>query len=241
MILIFFIIFILFLLILLVDYYNKRLNIIFLNINSLSKLLQKDFDNFYLNLSTENLKLRNIQDKDKFLKNIKSNLYNINYKEKIIIKNAIYKAHKKLNKINYPGFNGNKIKKYPWIIGCSYNNNYEFGYPHTRGSIIILNKDNIYDKDLYKTLIHERIHVYQKLFPNDINKFLKYYNFSKFLKKTNLDRANPDTDNYIYKYNNNILFECKINNFNQINCTYNSNIYEHPFEYMAYDIVNNLK
>jgi hypothetical protein len=230
------IVFFIILLFILINKYNKKLNIKFYSKSELSYILYNDSDNYYANLNTHNLNIRNINDKDKYLCNIYKHLYTCNKQEENIIINAIKKSDNLLKKIKYPGFNYNKIKNIPWIIGCSKTNNYEFGYPHTRNNIIILNYENIYDKYLYKTLIHERIHIYQKIFPNDIKLFLNYFNFKKLKKKTNLDRANPDTDDFLYEKNG-IIFECKIDN-NNIKCTNNDTKYEHPFEYMAYEIVD---
>jgi hypothetical protein len=229
------IIIIIILIILIIYYYSIYLHIYFYNSFELSKFLQSDSDKFYSNLSLHNLKIRNINNIYYYLNNIENHLYSLNNKEKKIIKKEIYKAHNYLKQVKFPGFYYNKIFNLPWLIGCSKNNNYEFGYPHTRDTFIILNIKNIYDKNLYKTLIHERIHIYQKLFPNDINEFLKFYQFNKVRKQNEYDRANPDTDNFIYKHNN-IIFECKINTKknNIIEYTNNSYYLEHPYEYMAY-------
>jgi len=213
------------------------LNIIYLNSEELSKILIKDEDNFYKNLSKPNLEFRNINDINKYLQCIDKHLYTVNKKEKQIITNAIYKAHGKLKNKHFIGFNYNKIHNFPWIIGCSIGENYELGYPHTRNKIIVLNYKNIYDKDLYKTLIHERIHIYQKLFPNDINTFLNYFEFEKIKKKDINHLDNPDTDAFIYK--GNFILECKIVN-NNLEYTNNSSEYEHPYEYMAYVIVDKI-
>ena len=115
---------------------SSPINIIFLNNKELSDILIKDYDNFYKNLSTINLQLRNINNKDEYLYNIENHLYTPTKKEKKIIKNAIYKAENKLKNKHYMGFNYNKIQKSPWVIGCSIGENYEFGYPHTRNNII---------------------------------------------------------------------------------------------------------
>lgn len=214
------------------------LNIIFLNKYELSNILMKDYDGFYQNLSRLNQQLRNINNIDEYLYNIENYLYTPTKTEKKIIKNAIYKAENKLKNKQYIGFNYNKMKKSPWVIGCSIGENYEFGYPHTRNNIIILNYNNIYDNNLYKTLIHERIHVYQKLFPKDMNKFLKYFGFEKIKRKDITHLDNPDTNNYIYKKND-FIFECNIID-NNLHYTNSSSQYEHPYEYMAYIIVDNI-
>lgn len=229
-----------FLLFLFLIYYLYNLNkisIVFLDNFKLSKILISDDDKFYSSLSLENLKLRNINNKDYFLLNIQKYLYTPNSIEKKIIINAIYKAHNLLKNIKFYGFNYNKLKNYKWIIGCSYGQNYEFGYPHTRNNIIILNYNNIYDCNLYKTLIHERIHIYQKLFPKDIKKYLDFNNYKFYSICNNTHLANPDTDNYIY-IQNNIILECNIISANTIQYTNYDSKYEHPYEYMAYEIVD---
>lgn len=238
------------LLILIVYNYNNYTNnptIIFLPKENLSFILKNDIDNYYNSISKYNLKFRNIENRQDFLNNIHTFLYECNNKEKNIISKAIQKANDCLKTITYPGFYYKKLQHSPWLIGCSKSSNYEFGYPHTRYNVIILNYNNIYDKNLYKTLIHERVHIYQKLFPDDIQEFLTHYNFKKIKVQNQYDRANPDTDNYIYQKDN-IIFECKIespyiNNFYDFNnnelqliCTNNSDKYEHPYEFMAYEI-----
>ena len=235
MLIIFFLIFILFLLVKIIDHLIKP-NIIFYSKERLAIFLKKDSDNYYKNLNIYNLKLRNINDKEEYLENIETKLYNCTNEEKIIITNAIIKADNKLKKIKYIGFDNSNLQYLPWYIGCA-EYDYEFGLPHTRDKIIILNRNNIYDKDLYKTLIHERIHIYQRLFPDNLIDFLNYYNFQKNSKQSNLDRSNPDTDDFLYQQNN-LLYECKIypNSKNKLFCTNNSSKYEHPYELMAYEI-----
>jgi hypothetical protein len=185
-------------------------------------------------MDNNNIKLRKINDKELFLNNLYKCFYSCNEYEKYILKNAIDIANNKLNTIECHGFYPYKLNNIPWKIGFSYLYDYEFGLPHTHNDIIILNKDNIYDNDLVTILMHERIHVYQRLFPYDIEEYLLYNNFEKIAKKTDKDRVNPDTDEYIYAKDG-LIFECKIDG-NKIKCTRNNSKFEHPFEYMAYTL-----
>ena len=233
---------ILLLLLLFIYFYSSYQNIFIKIYDSLelTKSLKVDNYNYFTNMSDLNLEIRKIKNKQEYLNNIHYNFYDLSFIEKLILKKAIYKAHNKLNKIKYPGFYNYKLQNIPWLIGCSKNKKYEFGFPHTRKNIIILNIDNIYDSTLYKTLIHERIHIYQKLFPNDIQEFLNHFNFKKVSKLTNKDRVNPDTDDYLYQRNN-IIYQCKINDKdNTVKCTNNDSKYEHPYEFMAYKIVESI-
>ncbi len=218
---------------------NKQ--IYFLDKFQLSNYLSKDPDNFYENLNIINLQSRNINNKDMFLNNLHLYCYTFTKQETKILIKTINDVNKKLDNLNYIGFNNFNNKKIPWIIGSSIGNNYEYGLPHTRNNIIILNKEMfdsiVYNKiELMKLLIHERIHVYQKMFPNDINDFLQNNNFIPIKYFNNDNRANPDTNNIIYQKNN-IIYECKFNiNNNLLYCTNNSYYNEHPYEYMAYEI-----
>jgi hypothetical protein len=175
------IIILIFLFLFFIKYLNKKRPIIqYLNKDELANILKKDNDNYYKKMSKLNLELRDIQDLNSYLLSIDKLLYTISNSEQVIINNAIKKANihlqnasKILKKRKFVGFDYNKIKDYPWFIGCSNGQQFEFGYPHTRMDIIILNYENIYDPDLYKTLMHERIHIYQRLNPNNMKLFLQ--------------------------------------------------------------------
>ena len=91
-----------------------------------------------------------------------------------------------------------------------------------------------------KTLVHEQVHIYQKMYPNELNYYLKKKNFKRLKKKTKYEniRANPDLDNYIYKDANNEIYRASYNeNPKSIeDITYypfNQQFYEHPNERMA--------
>lgn len=213
---------------------KKKIKIIIFSSNDIINLLSDTFYNYFNNMNNNNLELRNIKNKKEYLNNLYKCFYNINIYEKNIINNAINIAHHKLNTIECPGFYPKKLDKIPWKIGFSNLYNYEFGLPHTHKDIILLNRNNIYDSELIIILMHERIHVYQRLFPKDIKEYLYHHNFINIGKKTDIDRVNPDTDEYKYSRNN-IIYECTINN-NTIKCTKNNSKYEHPFEYMAYTL-----
>lgn len=233
-------IYIILIIIIIILYYKyNNAQIVFLSGNVLFKKIHHILHDYYYYMSKENLKLRSINNLDSYLKNIENLFYTCSYYEKQIIKKAVCEAERKLNNLNYTGFYPKKLNNVPWIFGFSSGNEYEFGLPHTQGYIIILNKNNIYLSDLVTLLIHERIHIYQKLYPADVDKFVRYYNFQKISKKTNIDRVNPDTDGFVYKRFNEI-YECKITpDNNKTICTKNNSMYEHPYEYMAYMISEN--
>jgi hypothetical protein len=90
----------------------------------------------------------------------------------------------------------------------------EQGLPHTRENIILLSKNVLkYDElNLTNTLIHEKIHIYQRYNPDIFDKIIKDMGLIELDKKSfkyaKYIRSNPDTNNKLYYYaknNNNTM------------------------------------
>ena len=222
--------------------------IYFINSNDLYNILKNDEDNYYKTFYKLDFKTRNINNIEEYINYIKKSVYDPNKEEKNKIKKCINNANSRLQKLNFNWFDGNKAKELPWKIGCIQGKLYENGLPHTRGEIIILSKKDINEyteSKLTNTLIHEKVHIYQKLYKNDVEKYLNEYNFSIVKERDQYDniRSNPDLNNIIYKDNNNNIYKATYENnpksiedivYNPIN----NQSYEHPFEYMAIFIEN---
>ena len=235
-----------FLIIILLIYINTQSNIIILSKKELQNILLSDSDNYYKSFTDLDLKARNVESIDEYKNLIINSPININNNLKQIIINHINRIDKLFNNYNTIGFNGNKANSIKWIIGIVNNNKYENGFPHTRNNIIIIPKKLI-NKKLISTLIHEKIHIYQKIYPDDINKYLKFNNFTNFCNKPcgNFNiRSNPDTDNKIYSKSNKLFLSIYNKNPKHINDVIyypiNKSKYEHPFEFMAYNIENHI-
>ena len=230
-----------------IESYNNQ--IIFYKKQNLYKILEKDEDHYFKSFSYTDLKVRKITDIQDYFKILENSLCD---PDQIIInkiKDYILEIKKKVNyyiknKSNeFEYVNLNKFNNIPWKIGFVNTNNYENGLPHTRGNIIILNKNKLMlnsDMKNMKTLIHEQIHIYQKMYPLELDYYLKSKKFTKVKKKTQYDniRANPDLDNYIYKDKENNIYKAVYNkNPNSIEdiiyYPYDKQFYEHPNERMA--------
>ena len=230
-----------------IESYNNQ--IIFYKKQNLYKILEKDEDHYFKSFSYTDLKVRKIIDIQDYFKILENSLCD---PDQIIInkiKDYILEIKKKVNyyiknKSNeFEYVNLNKFNNIPWKIGFVNTNNYENGLPHTRGNIIILNKNKLMlnsDMKNMKTLIHEQIHIYQKMYPLELDYYLKSKKFTKVKKKTQYDniRANPDLDNYIYKDKENNIYKAVYNkNPNSIEdiiyYPYDKQFYEHPNERMA--------
>jgi hypothetical protein len=210
----------------------------------LEKTLLNNKDKYYQTFNLNDLKVRNIKTIEEYNNNIKNSCINFTDDDINILDSSIQMANSKLKKFNTVGFNGLKASQIQWRIGLIHNNIYENGFPHTRNNIIILPKYILENKNkLVEVLIHEKIHIYQKLYPSDILLYLKKNGFHKYrIKDTNDNiRANPDTDNFIYKNLKGEIMKCLYqNNPNTIEDVVfypiNEDKYEHPYEYMAYTL-----
>ena len=229
---------------LILSYEEKfSLNIIFLEKEVLYNILINNKDNYYDTFYVNDFKTRGINNINEYERYIKDSVSTIDYNDKIKIKKCIRDADIFLESINFEWFNGSKAKKIPWKIGYVIGKLYEFGLPHTRDDIIILSRDNVKNYNinkLTKTLIHEKVHIYQKIYKDDVSIYLLKNKFTKFKKRDEDDniRANPDLDNWIYKDSENNLYTAIYNNNPKTieDITYNpinNQSYEHPYEKMA--------
>lgn len=226
---------------------NLSDNLILLSKEETLSILLTNIDNYYSKFTEKDLKVRNVNSINEYKDKIKNSTCNHNN----IVKNKIISAIKtcdnkidKLNKNNngnYKGIDLNKFYNIKWKIGFICNNSYENGLPHTRNDTIIMPMNIIYEytsNKLCETLIHEKVHIYQKLFQKETEIYLKENNFQKIKQIEDDDniRANPDIDDNIYSDGSTIYKASYLPNANSIHDVrlYNdSQKYEHPFEHMA--------
>lgn len=220
-------------------------SIIFYNKDETYRIL-KDNKEFYKNFTSKDMSVRGIKNIDEYIKNIRDDVCDFSVYDKIRLIRCSEIADKKIyNKASiYSYFNGEKAINIKWKYGCV-NKYYENGFPHTvGGKVIILSRkllDSETDDELVKTLIHEKIHLYQSKYKDDVDKYLneKKIVYHKERQENDNIRVNPDTDNNIYK-NNVFYYMAKFNNnsssIGDVSYYNNDKIYEHPYEQMAYEI-----
>jgi len=128
-----------------------------------------------------------------------------------------------------------------WHFSFFKGENYEDGLAHTRFNIIFLPIRilGISDEHLVRLLVHEKIHIIQKLMPFDpfIVNYMKQFNVVGHKYYVNaMIRANPDSDDFVYRNSNGeiMMFIYKTNTPTSINDIIRLSQYEHPFEQMAY-------
>lgn len=218
--------------------------IIFLEPNEAYNKIEQ---NGYIDSFNEiDLRVRNCNSIDECKEIYKKNILSFTEKEKLILIDLI-------KKIETKGTN-KKIR----ILKSFYELKWKFarvtnkidnGLPHTHIDTIYLS-DKFFNNPSMEVLIHEKIHIYQKKFPDKTDKLYKIYNYEKIDKiKSDRRRANPDLNNFDYKKNNNIIYceytenaksltDIKLISSDNINSNPNHN--EHPDEYFAYLITNKI-
>ena len=223
-------------------------NIIFLNKEQLYKILILNEDKYYEHFYNLDYKARKIKSIDEYIIYIKKAVCDGDKECKEKISRCIMKADNFFENIHFSYFNGKKNNSIPWKIGFVQTKLYENGLPHTRNDTIILHVDKIkYSSmhNLIKTLIHEKVHIYQKKYPEQIQNYLDNKKFKRVKERGPYDniRANPDLDNYIYQDENHLSYKALYNKNPSsiediIYYPQNNQSYEHPYEKMAIDIEN---
>ena len=211
----------------------------FLSDSQCSDLIHSDTDGFIQSMSEVDIRARNANDKDHY-KTIASGLcrsFSKDDKERIV---RLVKSIKPVDLTSF-GINMDKWNKIHLKFAFS---EYEDQYPHTRGDVIIFNSRtlNRSDSDVINTIIHEKVHIYQKMYPNDVEKYLSSIGFVKMvpISAYPLGRLNPDTDRMVYKDGSGKVYIAEYNTSEpsglwDINSSAEG---EHPWEVMAYKIAD---
>ena len=240
--------------------YENIDNIYFMTYKETADFFTKDNDMYVRNMSDLDLHARKVKTYIEYINNIEDTAISFTDEEKELLikcaKNAdIYLRKESFKELDYAEYiNGNNIADIKWIFANTYTNRFnnilkenEEGLPHTRENIIFLSK-NVLKFDelaLTNTLIHEKIHIYQRYNSSIFEKIIKdmdlkeldvkKYKYAKYI------RSNPDTNNKIY-YNGDNIMVClyrndKPNSINDV--VHNNYATEHPYEKIAYEIAEN--
>lgn len=120
---------------------------------------------------------------------------------------------------------------------------YEGGFPHTRTDLIFVTPALIVSKDLVKTIVHEKVHVYQRKYRAEFQAVLKKKGYVRvgLRAEVPLVRANPDLDEYVYKDPTGAEMaisyaSSKPKSIMDIDASTKDTKREHPYETIAYAI-----
>ncbi len=213
-----------------------------------SDFFRKDPDGYVEMMTLLDVKAQGAKSKLDFINKICNAADNFTIKEKALLiracTNADYFFKNEMPDIE--GIDKNIIVKIPWKLTLTRGKANEEGLPHTRQDIIFLS-DQVLKLSLdmiTRTMIHEKIHVYERLYPHLIQKWMNSEGYIRHRRLNDLPyaRSNPDVDGWTYidpKGSETVV------NYRTDNPTSIDDVYyphddhpnsEHPYETIAYRI-----
>lgn len=143
---------------------------------------------YFERMNILDLKARNADSKQDYIEKYKSAIVAFSNEEKQKLRNLTNEADKVLEDFRV-------IYSIPWVF-VKLNGSVENGYPHTLGDIIFLS-----DIPSVEVLIHEKIHVYQRMYPIETSKLIHDvwgFDIKDKQERLNNNRNNPDINSFIY-------------------------------------------
>jgi hypothetical protein len=204
-----------------------------------------DRDNYVEDLSDLDIIALKSSSKQDYINKIVSDARDFTKEEKKLLIKACEKADNFLyNYTNIPQINTKKIANMDWVLSKTNGEWYEAGYPHTREDIIFITDEVISHPELTRIMIHEKIHVFERLYPEEIEEWMMVNGYRKhsLLKDYPLARSNPDVNGIVYKSKEGCLTLAQFKNKKPSgidDATYPCGRdwkYEHPYETLAYII-----
>jgi hypothetical protein len=223
----------------------------FLSADETRDLISSNADGYFERFTQNDLKARNSISLEHYIRGFNCSEFTESNKD--LIDDCVAEIETIVIKgVNW--VDSDKFHAIPWKIGLIADDSYEYGLPHTRVDTILIPKKAVIKtnrKDFMNTLIHEKLHVYQKLYPGDFQKYLDHHGFVKHARYGNGDlAANPDTDEYVYMKKSGLkkVVYCGKYDFSTGKTGVKSIVYQpiddpkydHPRELAVYNLLENL-
>ena len=197
------VLFIIFLIIIFIVKLNVKKNkIIFMTAEETRSFFVKDEDHYLEFLSDYDIMSLKSESKSDYLEKSLLDALDFDDYQKARLTEACEDSDKFLKSIYIPHINTKKMAEMDWKLSLTTGETYEDGYPHTRMDIIFITPKviNMRYRNLVRTMIHEKVHVYERLYPYDMERWLRYSGFKRYkrFKEYSLRRSNPDLDGWVY-------------------------------------------
>jgi hypothetical protein len=205
---------------------------------------KSDKDNYIRDMTDLDIKaLKSSSKQDYLLKSI-SDASDFTNREKRILTRACGEADDFFNSFDkIPNVNFKKIADIKWVLSKTNGEWYEQNYPHTRLDMIFISPNVINHYEVVRILVHEKMHVFERLYPNEMRVWREAEGYKPYKKFSEypMRRSNPDLDGTVYldKYGNETLVQFTTTNPSSIDdkVTYPGGKTwkeEHPNETLAY-------
>jgi hypothetical protein len=235
-------------------YYISTINYpIFLKKEVAQDFLKQDPDYYFRNLTDIELKSKGYNDiilKNNINNYIEDSIECIGdwtHEEKKILERECIKADQFLNNFKMDHFPNKLVARIKWKLVKVIDSKYCGYKPHTRMDMIFIPDYLIKNSLLRRLLVHEKCHVFSRLYPDKMSEW-NVANGFKIYKKRNeykLRLSNPDVDDWVYidsKGRETIaLHDTKTNTIIYPDGSDDSLHTEHPNETLAYLVADNIK
>ena len=184
---------------------------------------------YFNNMNTYDLQVRKSNNKNEYLKRYQLGYEPFTMEQKKKLLHIVSIINNNINK--YTNF-----KNINWTF-VKIDTHLENSFPHTIENVIILS-NNFFNGSIesqINTIIHEKVHIYQRMYPEYINILYTKWGFRKTDININNNRNNPDLK-YNYSYNNNLLIQLYNNDPYEL---YDSNTYLINLENNDKILINN--
>jgi len=181
--------------------YFRMEHIHFMSKKELQDFFRNDPDNYFKSFNEINLRAYGYLTIKDYVNASVNDADDFTSKEKEYLTKEMNRADEFLKTFDkIPYFPGKLVADIPWKLAKTKHNVYEKGYPHTRLDVIFMPGDILMDKDVIRTLVHEKVHVFSRLYPKEMDKWSKHNGYKKIDKLINypLARNNPDVDGIVY-------------------------------------------
>lgn len=173
----------------------------FLSANETYSFLIEDPDFYIANLSPTDLYARKVKLAADYKHRAANSAISFTQDQMLRFSDAAVKADKFFSSLYIKGVDCAKIATIPWCIAMTQGSIYEGGLPHTRAGTIFVSSDiDETPESLLRVLVHEKVHIYTRLYPEEIAYYLESNGYIKWKQRMGVPRirSNPDLDAWIY-------------------------------------------
>lgn len=213
---------------------SSQTQVTFYTAKETAQFLSNDSDNYVKNMTTADIHARKVKSTEEYIHHIIQTAVDFTHKEKQLLEMIATKIDNE-----YKEFSST-----PWKFMKTKGTIYEDGMPHTRNDIIFLPESIFLRDDIQNTILHEKIHIYQRANPEKMKKDLFEQGYKIYKKRSEelLARANPDLDEWIYidpitkKPMVALYTSTTPSSLSDVHLT--NLAFEHPYEAIAYTVAN---
>ncbi len=164
---------------------------------------------FFDNMTPNDLSARNVRSREEYKIRYLGGIREFTPAEKTRLTSLISQANSLLSPFEH-------ISKIPWRL-VKMSRDIENGWSHTLGSIIFLNETSLEatDSNLLRTLLHEKVHLYQRKYKDETGKFVELTPYRVYSRRNSflLLANNPDTDDFVYSFRDGPIYMGHKGNF----------------------------